>query len=159
GNLFLAVEPLRTNDLNAPVAQTSVQLRTKEERFRGATDALVRQRPLFGIGGLKKENPFSLPQGVANEENLRLICNLGIRLHRTPFDLLQWAFAISLLVWFAVAYRSYKGVPPMIVRRIVPWLVLIFPAASWLLVAACSIYAVTIVYGIFAGDALPPATI
>ena len=159
GNLYLSIEPLRTNDRNSLVPQTSVQFGTKSDPFSGVIDGVVRERPLFGIGSLKKEILFALPQGLANDQNLVLSFDCRIRLHRTFFDLLKCAFAISLLLWLAVAYRSYKGVPPVIVRRIVPWLALIFPAASWLLVAACSIYAVTIVYGIFAGDALPTATI
>src|SRR5262249_59702415 len=105
----------------------------------GVRDGVDGERPLFGIGSLKKEILFALPRGLANDQNLVLSFDCRIRLHRTFFDLLKCAFAISLLLWLPVAYRSYKGVPPIIVRRIVPWLALVFPAASWLLVGACSI--------------------
>jgi hypothetical protein len=161
GSFYLSIQPVRTNDVNSLVPQTSLQFRIKEEPFRGegALNGVVRQRPLFGIGGLKKEILFVLPEGVANDQNLSLSVDCRIRLHRSLFEFFQWAFAISLLLSITVAYRSYKGVPPTVVRRIVPWLVLIFPTASWLLIAACSIYAATIAYGIYAGDALPTAMI
>jgi hypothetical protein len=53
---------------------------------------------------------------------------------------------------------SSKPLPPATMSR-VPALLLMFPVASYGLIVACGLFVATILYGFYAGDALPTATV
>jgi hypothetical protein len=118
------------------------------------------------------ELTFALPDGVANDNRLRISANYEVTYHRTFYDIvLTWFILIvalgliigrhhfeAVLRWSDEAALTRQAPAAGLLHQFVPVALLLFPLLSVLVVAACIGYAATIGYGVLAGHALPSAT-
>jgi hypothetical protein len=122
----------------------------------------------FWLGTRQRELSFTLPDGVSNDSRLLLSVAYFVRFHSTLYDVARWGFGLVLLLRLVLARRSIGRIITQlgegdrartgIFYRLAPYLLAFFPIVSVFVIAACSGYAATIVYGIYAGHALPTAT-
>jgi hypothetical protein len=125
----------------------------RAEIFRGAA---------YRLGSRQRELLFPLPEGVSNDRRLALSVTYAVRLHNTFYDIARWGFGLVLLLRLVLARRSVDRMLTQLADaapRWAPGLFALFPIVSVVAIAACAGYTATIVYGIYAGHALPTATV
>ena len=126
----------------------------------------IAQGAAVWLGARPRELSFALPGSVSNDSRLLLSVNYVVRFHSTFYDVARWGFGLILLLRLVLARRSIgrilnpaDGATTGPLYRYAPYLLAFFPIASVVVIAACAGYATTIAYGIYAGHALPTATV
>jgi hypothetical protein len=95
---------------------------------------------------------------------LLLSVSYVVRFHSTFYDIARWGFGLIVLLRLVLARqwigRSLDdGAISGPLYPYAPYLLALFPLASAVVIAACAGYAITIVYGIYAGYALPTTAV
>ena len=118
------------------------------------------------LGARERELSFALPNGVSNDSGLLLSVSYVVRFHSTFYDVARWGFGLIVLLRLVLARRwigrnlgPADGAISGPLYRYAPYLLAFFPLASAVVIAACAAYATTIVYGIYAGYALPTTAV
>jgi hypothetical protein len=122
----------------------------------------------YWTGKRKRELTFALPDGAMHEEQLTLKADFIVRLHSTLYDFARWSAVWIFLICavpsvyganlrFSTGLRFVKRLGlPRVARdygsRIVARSMLVVSGAT---VVGCAVYIASIIYGLFAGDALP----
>ena len=126
----------------------------------------IAQGAAVWLGARPRELSFALPGSVSNNSRLLLSVTYVVRFHSTFYDVARWGFGLILLLRLVLARRSIgrilspaDGATTGPLYRYAPYLLALLPIASVVVIAACACYATTIVYGIYAGHALPTATV
>jgi hypothetical protein len=112
---------------------------------------------------------FALPGHIANDANVMLMLRYSVKL-RWPYSVALAVLGLAMFIlwvrtaprWVLSASARLLSISPYAVpaaARLLSIATFLFPATAWLLVAGCVAYGATILYGIGAGYALPPATI
>jgi hypothetical protein len=117
------------------------------------------------------ELTFALPDGVANDNRLRISANYAVTYHRTFHDIVLTWFILIVALGLIIGRHHVEPVlrrpdevaltrqaPAGLLHQVVPVALFLFPLLSVLVVAACIGYAATIGHGVLAGHALPSAT-
>ncbi len=117
------------------------------------------------------ELTFALPDGVANDNRLRMSAKYAVTYHRTFHDIVLACFILIVALGLIIGRHHFEPVlrrpdevaltrqaPAGLLHRVVPVALFLFPLLSVLVVAACVGYAATIGHGVLAGHALPSAT-
>ena len=118
------------------------------------------------LGARERELSFALPNGVSNDSGLLLSVSYVVRFHSTFYDVARWGFGLIVLLrlvlarrWIGRSLSLADGAISGPLYRYAPYLLALFPLASAVVIAACAGYAITIVYGIYAGYALPTTAV
>jgi hypothetical protein len=107
---------------------------------------------------------FELSSDIPNDQTTIVVATYSIRLHGWIWKMAVFTTELLLVLLFTLAYRTgriqavldkWKG---KITARQTRNILAIFPALSLLVIAICVLYLVAIVFGFFAGDALPTTT-
>jgi hypothetical protein len=144
-------------DRLASESQSDLELWVNDEAWGPAhTDYdVIRRGETRGYSHWMDRLFFALPLQIGDDANAVLTLKYSIRLATPAFVVLLLSTVTVSLLWVrATPSESLTGIRPAL-----SMLMYIFPGLSWLLVAACSVYGATVLYGVSAGYTLPTATI
>jgi hypothetical protein len=100
---------------------------------------------------------LTLPPGIPNNAGTVLTVKYSIKLHPAAYKLIVALLACLIGLRIGAIYLAREAGAPAKLFRATHRLTLSFVGVSWLVVATCALYAISIFYAVAAGYALPTA--